>query len=185
MAKRIRMIIDAEKFAKEKHKHQFRDDGTTPYSKHLEKVVEILNDLGINDDVILCAGWLHDTIEDTDTDYDDIDDKFGTETADIVATLTKDTRMIKQKREIDYCTQLSKGAWKSQIVKFADILANLEDLKNSTNNDANFCQNQAQNKLEYYDSIKSGLQENKKDIPRLDSQIKRLSDVFLQYGVRI
>jgi len=178
------MILDAEKFAKDKHQYQFRDDGTTPYWTHLQKVVDNLITLGIHDEVILCAGWLHDTIEDTDTDYDDIDENFGKETVDIVAILTKDTRLIKQKREIDYCIQLKASSWQSQIVKFADMLANLEDLKNSKKSPLEKIK-QAQNKLEYYNSIKFGLQENKKNIPNLEPQIKKLSDIFLEYDVII
>ncbi len=175
-------ILDAETFARKKHKHQTRNDKITPYSDHLEKVVEILKNLGITDETILAAGWLHDTIEDTDTDYDDIL-KFGEETADIVATLTKDTRIIRDKRELAYCTQLKEGTWQAQIVKFADMLANLEDLDNSDYSDSKKTE-QAQNKVEYYDSIKAGL-ENNKNISNFDSQIKRLSGVFLQYGVEI
>ena len=176
-------IPKATKFAKEKHKHQTRDDGKTPYWKHLEKVVGNIKTLGIKDPVILCAGWLHDTIEDTDTDFDKIEDKFGKETAEIVAIVTKDTRMRKKEREIAYCKQLKKGSWQAQIVKFADILANLEDLKNSKKSKLE-CKNQARNKLEYYNSIKQGLQKNKKNIPNLDSQTIRLSEVFTKYGIR-
>ena len=71
------LINQAQKFAKEKHKHQTRDDGKTPYWKHLQKVVKNLERLGITDESIICAGWLHDTIEDTDTDDDKIRKKFG------------------------------------------------------------------------------------------------------------
>ena len=177
-------LIDAENFARKRHKHQIRKNKIlTPYSDHLEKVVEILKNLGITDENILAAGWLHDTIEDTDTDYDDIE-KIGKEIADIVATLSKDTRMIHDDREITYCSKLKEGTWQAQVVKFADMLANLEDLKNSKYSSSDMIK-QAQNKVEYFDSIKVGLENNKKNIPNFDSQIKRLSDVFLQYGVEI
>lgn len=186
MGKRIRMkgIEDAEIFAKERHKHQTRDDGKTPYWKHLKKVVENLKGLGVTDESILCAGWLHDTIEDTDTDYDDIYDEFGKEAADIVAIVTKDTRMIKKDREIAYCKQLKKGSWQAQIVKFADILANLEDLQFSNKSDLKR-NKQAKNKLEYYNSIKNGLRKNKKNIPELDSNTSKLSEIFLKYKIKI
>jgi (p)ppGpp synthase/HD superfamily hydrolase len=178
-------LIDAENFARKRHKHQIRKNKIlTPYSDHLEKVVEILKNLGITDENILAAGWLHDTIEDTDTDYDDILELSDKETADIVATLSKDTRMVRDKREIDYCKHLKEGTWQAQVVKFADMLANLEDLKNSKYSSSDMIK-QAQNKVEYFDSIKVGLENNKKNIPNFDSQIKRLSDVFLQYGVEI
>ncbi len=173
-------VVDAEIFAKEKHKHQTRNNPDIPYSDHLEKVVENLRNLGITDEIILCAGWLHDTIEDTDTDYDDIEKDFGKETADIVATMTKDTRMVKQDREIAYCKQLKEGSWQAQIVKFADILANLRDLAFSTFPDL---KEKVKNKLEYYDAIKTGLIKNKSKIPNLDSNTSDLNELFLEYDV--
>ena len=162
-------LIDAEIFARKKHEHQIRKNIViTPYSDHLEKVVEILRNLGITDETILAAGWLHDTIEDTDTDYDDIE-KIGKEIADIVATLSKDTRMIHDDREITYCSKLKEGTWQAQVVKFADMLANLEDLENSLYSSLDRVK-QVQNKVEYFDSIKVGLENNKKNIPNFDSQ---------------
>ncbi len=173
-------VVGAEKFARDKHKHQTRNNPDIPYSDHLEKVVENLRNLGITDEIILCAGWLHDTIEDTDTDYDDIEKDFGKETADIVATMTKDTRMVKQDREIAYCKQLKEGSWQAQIVKFADILANLRDLAFSTFPDL---KEKVKNKLEYYDAIKTGLIKNKSKIPNLDSNTSDLNELFLEYDV--
>ena len=175
-------VVDAEKFARDKHKHQTRNNPDIPYSDHLEKVVEILRNLGITDEIILCAGWLHDTIEDTDTDYDDIEKGFGKETADIVAIVTKDTRMIRQDREIDYCKHLNEGSWQAQVVKFADILANLRDLSFSNFTDL---KEKAKDKLECYDAIKTGLVKNKSKIPNLDSDISDLNKLFLEYGVSI
>ena len=177
------IVSDSKNFAKKKHQHQFRDDKKTPYWKHLESVVKNLKTLGINDSTILCGGWLHDTIEDTNTDFDDLEKKFNKKTAEIVAIVTKDTRMRKKDREISYCKQLKKGSWQAQIVKFADILANMEDLENSKKSDSDR-KRQARNKLEYYNSIKSNLQNNKKKIPNLDSQTTRLFDIFLQYGIK-
>ena len=117
MKLKTNLINRAQIFAKEKHKQQTRDDGKTPYWKHLHKVVKNLENLGITDESIICAGWLHDTIEDTDTDYDDIYELFEKKTADIVATVTKDTRMIKKNREKAYYLQLKRGTWHAQVVK--------------------------------------------------------------------
>lgn len=176
-------INDAEIFAKDKHKHQTRNNSDIPYSDHLEKVVETLRNLGITDEIILCAGWLHDTIEDTDTDYDDILE-FGKETADIVATMTKDTRMVRDDREIAYCKQLKEGSWQAQIVKFADILSNLKDLEFSNFSDSDR-KEKAEDNLEFYNTIKTGLYKNKKNIPNLDSNISELTKLFLEYGVSV
>jgi len=86
-------VINAKKFAKTKHKHQLRKNCKTPYWYHLRQVVQNLQKIGIKNQDILAAGWLHDTIEDTDTDFDDIEELFGKKTAQIVAQVTKDTRL--------------------------------------------------------------------------------------------
>ncbi len=178
------LIKRAQKFAKEKHKHQTRDDDKTPYWKHLKKVVQNLGKLGITDESIICAGWLHDTIEDTDTDYDDVYELFGGETAAIVATVTKDTRMMKKDREKAYCIQLKRCTWQAQTVKLADILANLEDLKFSSKPISRI-KKQVKNKLEYYNAIKTGLAKNKKNIPDLNSGISRVTELFLKYNLKL
>jgi (p)ppGpp synthase/HD superfamily hydrolase len=102
--------LAARNFAEKKHKCQRRKDGKTPYFKHLEQVVKRLKILGIKDQDVLCAGWLHDTIEDTNTDYDDIYEKFGKKVADIVASLTKDNSLTKKEREKKYLNQLKSAA---------------------------------------------------------------------------
>jgi len=90
------LVKNAELFAKKKHAGQFRKDGTTPYSKHLEDVVNRLKSLGIIDKELLCAGWLHDTIEDTETSFDDLFEKFGRRITVLVSSLSKDTSLPKK-----------------------------------------------------------------------------------------
>ena len=55
-------IEKAKKFACEKHRNQKRKDGITPFSDHLESVVNRLKNLGISDQNVLCAAWLHDVL---------------------------------------------------------------------------------------------------------------------------
>jgi (p)ppGpp synthase/HD superfamily hydrolase len=65
-------VSQAKEFAKQKHACQLRKDGKTLYWVRLEQVANNAVALGIRDSDILCAAWLHDTIEDTNTDYDDM-----------------------------------------------------------------------------------------------------------------
>jgi len=83
-----------------------RNDGITPYSKHLEDVVSLLKSLGIIDEDVLCSGWLHDTIEDTDTKFDEIYERFGKKVAVLVFSLSKDKDLPKKEREQLYVKQL-------------------------------------------------------------------------------
>src|SRR5262245_29008948 len=72
------------------HQGQLRKDGRTPYVSHVFRVCLIVRDLfGCDDGRVLCAAVLHDTIEDTTTDYDDLEEAFGAEVAGWVALLTK------------------------------------------------------------------------------------------------
>ena len=73
-------------------------------------------------------------IEDTDTDFDSIKDRFGKNVADIVVSVTKDNRLPKKQREIKYAKDLKSSSTKAKIVKIADILANVNDAPNAGRN---------------------------------------------------
>jgi len=159
-------VINAKKFAKKKHEGQFRKDGKTEYWKHLEQVVKLLEKIGIKDKDILCAGWLHDTIEDTDTDFDNINEKFGKNVAIIVTSVTKDTRLIEKQREKNYILQLKKASWKAKIVKLADVVANIADLENSCYSSSKI-KKQVKDKIPYINAIKPGIVAKKSRFPGL------------------
>ena len=84
-------VQNAEMYAKKKHAGQFRKDGITPYAKHLEDVVNRLKSLGVVKSELLCAGWLHDTLEDTETSFDDLYEKFDSAVAVLVSSITKES----------------------------------------------------------------------------------------------
>jgi (p)ppGpp synthase/HD superfamily hydrolase len=122
------LLAAADEFATWKHRHQFRRDGVTPYINHPRGVMAILRDeFGITDVDTLAAGLLHDTIEDTATDYDEILERFGRRVADLVAVLTKDKRLPEAKRERDYFAQLARAPLPARLCKIADSLYNVRD----------------------------------------------------------
>ena len=71
------MLQMLEILLKRKHTGQLRKNGKTPYFSHLKDVVKNLRKMKVTNKNIICAAWLHDTIEDTDTDFDSIKDRFG------------------------------------------------------------------------------------------------------------
>src|SRR5687767_10113794 len=82
------------------HEHQQRKDGQTPYVAHVVRVTMTVRDVfGCADEVALCAALLHDTIEDTGTDYDEIAEGFGDEIAACVAAVTKNMMLPEAERE--------------------------------------------------------------------------------------
>mgnify|MGYP006424221319 CR=1 FL=1 len=105
------------------HKGQFRKDGITPYSIHPETVVKTLKLLGVTDSDILCAGYLHDVLEDTKYTIEEIQGNFGNNVLSIVKELTfKDD--ITNEGYWQGCQSMSNDA---KWVKVADILTNLGD----------------------------------------------------------
>lgn len=102
----------AASFAARKHVGQTRNDGKTPYIAHPFRVaMTVRHVFGVDDPVALATALLHDVIEDTTADYDDVLKLFGEPVADAVAALTKDMRMREDLREPAYDSQLTKALW--------------------------------------------------------------------------
>ena len=80
------MIDRAAKFAEQAHKGAHRKGTRIPYIVHPLETALIASML-TNDEEILVAALLHDTIEDTDVTYEDLKQEFGTRVADLVAAV--------------------------------------------------------------------------------------------------
>ncbi|MBO0701052.1 MAG: HD domain-containing protein, partial [Zavarzinella sp.] len=105
-----------------------RKDGQTPYAAHPFRVRLIVRHVfGIDDPDLLAAALLHDTIEDTTTDFDDVEERFGARVARWVAALTKDTRLPDADREAAYMGTLARSDPAVKVAKLADIFDNLTD----------------------------------------------------------
>src|SRR5262249_40446944 len=121
-------FLDAVAFAARAHKPQLRKDGQTPYVSHVFRVCMIVRHVfGVSDPRVLTAAVLHDTIEDTTTDFDDVAEHFGEEVASWVAALSKDKRQQEALREKSYMDELTRAPWQVQVCKLADIFDNLLD----------------------------------------------------------
>ena len=120
---------EAAAFAARAHRRQQRkDQPKTPYFSHPARVaMTVAVRFGCTDETVLASAYLHDVIEDTTTDYDELLERFDREVADIVACLSKDPRVIEPKRERRYHEQLATGPWQARLVKLADVYDNLAD----------------------------------------------------------
>jgi (p)ppGpp synthase/HD superfamily hydrolase len=85
---------------------------------------------GIDDPDYLAAALLHDTIEDTTTDFDDLEAQFGPKVAHWVAALSKDKRLADDEREAAYVATLTRAEAAVKVAKLADIFDNLSDSRN-------------------------------------------------------
>ncbi len=114
------------------HQGQMRDDGRTPYAAHPVRVAMTVRDVfGCDDEVCIAAAFLHDVIEDSPADYDDIAEKFGEDVAGCVAALTKDMRVPEAAREAAYDAALQRADWRAKLIKLADTYDNLCDLSSA------------------------------------------------------
>lgn len=119
---------EAVSFAARAHRHQIRKDGRTPYFAHVCRVAFTVSHVfECRDDLAVALALLHDTIEDTTTDYDDLEDRFGPDVARGVASLTKNMALPEPEREAEYDARLARADWRVKLVKLADTYDNYCD----------------------------------------------------------
>ncbi len=118
-------------FASRAHSGHVRKDNATPYFSHVARVSLIVSSVfGVRDEATLAIALLHDTIEDTTVDFDEIADEFGADIAQAVGLLSKDMRLQEDEREREYDARLEGADWRVHLVKLADQYDNLADTLN-------------------------------------------------------
>jgi (p)ppGpp synthase/HD superfamily hydrolase len=80
---------DALAFAARWHEGQTRDTDSTPFLTHPTEVACLLHEAGYSDKVV-AAGVLHDVLEDTDVECDELERRFGPEVAGLVVAVSDD-----------------------------------------------------------------------------------------------
>jgi guanosine-3',5'-bis(diphosphate) 3'-pyrophosphohydrolase len=113
-------------FATVAHCKQLRKYTNEPYINHPVNVARIVN-LVTDDETMLAAALLHDTVEDTDVTLTEIADKFGTGVAFLVSELT-DVSTAKdgnreQRKALDR-EHLAKACDQAKTIKLADLIDN-------------------------------------------------------------
>ncbi len=128
-----KLIRDAYAFAKKMHAGQFRHSGE-PYFSHPVEVALILAQQNLDDATIVTA-LLHDTIEDTQSTYRQIKNKFGEEIAQLVDGVTKLTNLELGSSETKQAENFRKLLLAMSkdirviLVKLADRLHNMRTIK--------------------------------------------------------
>ncbi len=128
----VTMISDAFEMAYEKHINQKRRSGE-PYIIHPTAVAEILSELKCDAQTI-CAGLLHDTLEDTETTEQELEDKFGKEVMLLVQGVTKLSKLNFNSSEDAQANNFRKmllaiaSDMRVVLVKLADRLHNMRTL---------------------------------------------------------
>ncbi|MBR7890328.1 HD domain-containing protein [Burkholderia multivorans] len=123
-------LIAAIAFAADRHRNQRRkDEEASPYINHPIALADVLaNEVGIEDERVIVAAVLHDTIEDTETTEQELLRLFGKDVADIVVEVTDDKSLPKETRkrlQVEHAAHISRRA---KLVKLADKICNLRDI---------------------------------------------------------
>lgn len=127
-------------FAAEKHKTQKVPGTDLTYLVHLSDVaMEILiasnNTAGMDLSFAVQLALLHDTIEDTETTFEEIENNFGSKVASGVKALTKDTSLPKRDSMIDSLIRIKLQPKEVWAVKLADRITNLQKPPGHWNNE--------------------------------------------------
>lgn len=127
-------IYRAIKFAAKTHQvyqDQKRKGKKIPYITHPMTVGLILSLYGASEDVI-CAGILHDTIEDSNGEKkvtsEMIDDRFGSIVAELVASVTDNKKLKTEERKLDVLNRIKNFSHDSVLIKSADIISNISEI---------------------------------------------------------
>ncbi|MTD37388.1 HD domain-containing protein [Erwinia sp. CPCC 100877] len=123
----------ARRFATRVHaaQDQRRKYTNDPYIIHPAAVVEQVRLVLPEDEPVLAAAWLHDTVEDTDTTLGDIESHFGPEVARLVGMLTNPPTpegMNRAQRKRLHFQHTARACSRAQTIKLADIIDNTREL---------------------------------------------------------
>ena len=129
----ISLLMRAASFAALKHRDQRRKDAVaSPYINHPLALACVLSgEGGVSDTATLCAALLHDTVEDTDTSFDELEREFGAEIAGIVREVTDDKELDKRTRKALQIEHAAHASTKAKLVKLADKICNVRDVADS------------------------------------------------------
>ena len=127
---RTRLLVDAVAFAAYKHQRQRRKDAeASPYINHPIALARVLSvEGGVSDTTLLAAAVLHDTLEDTETTFEELKERFGAAVAAVVLEVTDDKSLPKKERkrlQIQHAARISRRA---KLVKLADKICNVRDV---------------------------------------------------------
>jgi guanosine-3',5'-bis(diphosphate) 3'-pyrophosphohydrolase len=123
-------LLEAVRFAAEKHRNQRRKDTEqSPYINHPIEVTQLLWKVGeVRDAEVLLAAILHDTIEDTETRPEEIQERFGENVLSLVMEVTDDKNLPKSERKRLQIVNAPHKSYGAKLIKIADKACNVRNL---------------------------------------------------------
>lgn len=128
----MKRCIDAARFAAVRHRDQKRKGlYGEPYINHLLEVAQLLTLEGIEDEDVIAAAILHDSVEDVGVTFEELEERFGPRITGFVRELTDDMRLhshLRKQLEVAHAPNMSAEA---QAIKVADKLSNVRAIYSS------------------------------------------------------
>jgi (p)ppGpp synthase/HD superfamily hydrolase len=123
----LRLVSEAAELAARRHKGMPRKGrGNEPYINHLAEVANLLAAATEGADAeLVAAGWLHDTVEDTETTREELVEKFSERVAALVVEVTDDMRLPKDQRRQKQIVDAPKKSPAAKLIKIADKISNI------------------------------------------------------------
>jgi guanosine-3',5'-bis(diphosphate) 3'-pyrophosphohydrolase len=123
-------LLRALEFSAAKHREQRRKDReASPYINHPIEVASVLANIGgVGDLSTLMAAVLHDTLEDTETTAEELEQRFGPAVRCLVEEMTDDKGLPKADRkrlQVESAPSLSTQA---KLIKLGDKICNVRDV---------------------------------------------------------
>lgn len=119
----------AIEFAAKAHHGQFRKGTEIPYIVHPFEVGHILTLEGAEEDIV-CAGFLHDVLEDTSVTFEELEHFFGRRIATIVDENSEDKGLSWEERKTHTVLYLkSEISPEARLVACADKLSNIRSIQ--------------------------------------------------------
>lgn len=118
------LVHEAKWFAYGAHAGQ--KYGDEPYGAHLRKVFLVLQHFGVLGDTLLAAAYLHDTLEDTNVEYKELEWFFGKDVADLVLAVTDRPGRNRKERHAATYNGIRDAGFEAIVLKLADRIANVE-----------------------------------------------------------
>jgi len=121
------MVSEAAELAARRHNGMARKGrGNEPYINHLAEVANLLARVTDGADAeLVAAGWLHDTIEDSETTREELAEKFSPRVASLVVEVTDDMSLPKPERRQRQITDARHKSPDAKLIKIADKVSNI------------------------------------------------------------
>nr|WP_173918871.1 HD domain-containing protein [Halobacillus sp. Marseille-Q1614] len=123
------MLKKAQSFADHAHRGQKRKSSNEDYIVHPIRVARTLEEAGASKELI-CAGYLHDVVEDTSYEIDDIEREFGAKVRRLVASHTEDKTKSWLERKSLTIETVKQSDKEVKFLIVADKLDNLSSIEN-------------------------------------------------------